>query len=297
VNALHAHQTIHGPADRRSPRFAVNVRWALWAVSVLVVVAAAGCTKHSQFGQEGKGGQLAPEDKKLQFGANGISILTEVDDKDPSSIYVEGTLRIDGGRIVGGHEEPGGVLVVCVKEGWTSGSTRYEYGHILLRNSKRDLVLAPPGTPLTIPHRMLILGRLYDPGTVVVPESCKFADHGHADALEMAAALPGHWRAERHSDEYPRPVVTDEYFGPVSKDGVGSFARAYRSVQRGQYVVSANQLDGKLEIRRMFGMNEEDAEVLTLSEDGKRIEGLILSSPEGTVTTTYRFVDPLTAPR
>jgi len=76
--------------------------------------------------------------------------------------------------MIAAHDEPGGVLVVGVEEGLEVEGRHFEYGHILLRNSKGLLVLAPPGTVLTIPEEQSFCGRTYEPGTFVVPSDSKF---------------------------------------------------------------------------------------------------------------------------
>jgi hypothetical protein len=117
--------------------------------------------------------ELTTEDGELEFGANGICVLHGVDPDDPERVAIEGSIIIVNSKATVSHELPGGVLVVGVSR-WEHGTQTYEYGHILLRNTKKELVIAPPGTSITISEEQYILSELYEAGTYVVPADSKF---------------------------------------------------------------------------------------------------------------------------
>jgi len=111
-------------------------------------------------------------DRNLRYGENGITCIDIVDGRGRPILIGLGRMR--NGKLVLPQDEPGAVIVAGVKEGIDIGGCHFDYGTILVRTSSGKLIVARPGTIITIPRQQVICGREYQPGTFQVPADSKF---------------------------------------------------------------------------------------------------------------------------
>ncbi len=241
----------------------------------------------------GDGSGLSRKDRKLRFGEKAFGLVVEVDREDPERVLISGILQIEDGELTA--TKPGAVLVVCVVE-WKTDRTLFKKGDILLVNSKGETVLAPPGTVLTIPGDLVVLGREYEQGEFRVPKDSKFPDYGNFALAKLGEELQGHWKAER---DWGAVNVAQEYFGAVSEETLeGPYAESTSAGTRtGTYVVvKGMHSKAQITIKRVLEGVGEQQETITLSPGTGTMVGEISLGGLASFETTYTYIDSTTAP-
>jgi len=143
----------------------------LAAAAVLVAAVAACLWAVRQFTpRERPRGRLTPlsaEDRNLRFGDHYFGIAYGADPRDPGNpdLLLEDAWCVgDGDSIFDLGSKPGAVHVIVMPQGVTIRDRQFAYREIVLVNSKREYILAPPGTWLSVP---------FSPGIFRVPSDSK----------------------------------------------------------------------------------------------------------------------------
>jgi hypothetical protein len=115
---------------------------------------------------------LGPEDANVVWGDTGITIVNKASaDYDPST-FPRGTATEGIGDGVSSVADlidcRGKVLVIAVTGGLRIKDKTFSHGQIVLHTLGDRYIAAPVGTRIKIDRRRHVLGRIYEPGFVVV---------------------------------------------------------------------------------------------------------------------------------
>ena len=194
-----------------------NKRFCLiMLLPVVLIVALVGSAVYQLGLRTGSPGGMAD----LAFGEQAFVEILREDASKPGLCLVQGLVRLvrarskglglstdrpiqmtfpvsltdDGGQVdTSGSTQlatllPGAVFVVGCQGGVTIDGSSYAYGDVIVRTQDRALVLAPPGTELTVPGDVTLLGQSYHPGKITVTVESKLPKEGSRDRGASAAA-------------------------------------------------------------------------------------------------------------
>ena len=106
--------------------------------------------------------------EKLDYGKEAFVVIH---DQQGDGYKLGGTIPVSAGSI--DAFVPGAVVVVAKESGVDLKSKRYDYRSILLIDSKRNFVVAPPGYKVWLPGDIELFGHKHRQGEFTVPSDSK----------------------------------------------------------------------------------------------------------------------------